>query len=517
MPRRLSLATWLVTLAAILICVVLFVPWLGQLRHSATISFTTAEGLEAGKTKLRYRNVEIGTLAAVRLSADRTRVLADVRFQNAAARFAKCDTRFWVVRPRVDMSGVSGLATVTSGTYIAVDVGHSSSRCSSFVGLETPVSVTSDQNGKRFTLYADSLGSLNVGSPVYFHRVPVGQVVSYAIAKSGEAVGVDVFVNAPYYRDITPATQWWQASGIDLQLDSNGLKLTTQSVATLLAGGVVFDSPESGAHHQPAADGTTFVLASNHAEATHESADGPSAPLQMRFNESLRGLSVGAPVDFHGVEVGTVTGVNADVDLSHGRFDMVASINLYAYRLGKRYRAALGNGDGAAGRALLQRMVAQGLRGQLRMGNALTGQRYVALDVFPNAPPVSIDIRHLPVELPTVPNTLGELQDQLAGIVDKLDRVPFQEIGDNLNKTLADANVLFQQVNTELIPQADTTLAAATQSFNAANAMLQENSPAQSEIRQALEELHRTLAALHALSDYLERHPESLVWGKSGD
>lgn len=242
--------------------------------------------------------------------------------------------------------------------------------------------------------------------------------------------------------------------------------------------------------------------------------DGPAAPLQMRFNESLRGLSVGAPVDFHGVEIGNVTAMNADFHPPRGRQDMVVSIHLYPYRLGKRYRAALGNGDGAAARTLLQQLVAQGLRGQLRVSSVLTGQRYVALDIFPNAPAVSIDTQRLPVELPTVPNTLGELRNQLAGIVNKLDRVPFQEIGANLNQTLADANALFLQVNSELIPRAGATLTAATQTFNTADALLQQDSPMSSEVHQALNELRRTLTTLNALSDYLEQHPESFVWGK---
>jgi paraquat-inducible protein B len=516
--RPLPSAVWLVPLAAALVCLALLVSPIMQRGPEVNVSFVTAEGLEVGKTRVRYKDVEIGKLTKLRLSDDRSRVLATLQLNAAARRFATCSTGFWVVRPRIDTSGISGLATVVSGPYIAVDLGRSATRCKDFTGLETPPLLTSGQNGRRFILHAESLGSLNVGAPVYFRRVQAGQVLGYSLAKDGGLVDIDVFVKAPYDRYITADTQWWHASGIDLRLDSSGLRLNTQSMTTLLSGGVVFDLPES---QQPAStqapEGTAFDLARDQEEAIHRANDGPAAPVTLRFTQSIRGLSVGAPVDFHGVELGQVSAIDVDFNRSRASFDMVVTVSLYPYRLGRRYREAIGKGDSEAGRTLLRQMVAQGLRGQLRMGSVLTGQRYVALDFFPHVAAASIDTHRSPVELPTVPSTLDALQDQLASIVSKLDRVPFDELGSNLNKALVNANTLFQQVNTELVPQARTTLAAATQSFNAANATLQQDSPMQSDVHEALTELRRTLVSLHALSDYLERHPESIVWGKSNE
>lgn len=508
-------AVWLVPLAAALLCLALLVPRLMQQGPEVDVSFLTAEGLEVGKTRVRYRDVEIGKLTGLQLSNDRTHVLAAVQLDASARRFATCGTRFWVVCPRIDTAGISGLATLISGSYIAADVGSSPKRCKEFAGLETPPLMTSGQDGRRFVLHTESLGSLNVGAPVYFRHVQVGQVIGYALAGDGAQVDIDVFVKAPYDRYVTAATPWWHASGIDLRLDSNGLKLDTQSVTTILSGGVVFDLPRSQVAQPQSADGTAFDLAANREDAMHRADDGPAAAVSLRFTQTVRGLSVGAPVDFHGVELGRVSAIDVDFNRSRGSFDMVVALNLYPYRLGQRYREAIGKGDSEAGRALLRQMVARGLRGQLRMGSVLTGQRYVALDFFPHVSAASIDTRRSPVELPTVPSTLDELQDQLASIVSKLDRVPFDQLGNNLNKALVNANTLFQQVNTELIPQARTTLTAATQSFNAANATLQQDSPMQSDVHEALTELRRTLVSLNALSDYLERHPEAIVWGKS--
>jgi len=507
-------AFWLVPVAALLISGALLIRTGMQRGPRITISFTTAESLEAGKTRVRYRDVEIGRLKDLHLSTDRTHVLADVQLDDSAKQFAACGTRYWVVRPRIGMTGISGLSTAISGAYIAADTAPASRACKAFVGLEAPPFVTSDRKGKRFVLHADSLGSLTAGSPLLFRRVQAGQVLGYALSADGAEVDVDVFVNAPYDQYVTSGTVWWQASGIDMSFGSDGFRLDTQSVASLLSGGIAFDTLKRAPAPHPAAEGASFVLAADRTQATQGAEDGTAARVFMRFEQSLRGLSIGAPVDFHGVELGRVAAIDVDFDPATGRIDMIAALDLYPTRLGRRYRQALGNGDSAAGRNLLHRLIANGLRGQLRMGSVLTGQRYVALDFFPRAPKVAFDPQRTPVELPTVPNTLEELQDQLAGIVDKLDRVPFDQIGRSLDTTLQTAASLFQRIDTELMPEARATLSAAQQSFDAANATLAHGSPLQSDLHGALTELRRTLVSLNSLADFLQQHPESIVWGK---
>ncbi|MBN3761756.1 MlaD family protein [Burkholderia sp. Ac-20365] len=512
--RRLPVI-WLIPVAAVLVCVALFVHAILQRGPRITIGFASAEGLEPGKTRVRYRDVEIGTLQSLRLTADRTGILADVQLDDPAKLFAPCDTRYWVVRPRIGMTGISGLATVISGSYIAADIGHTSRHCTDFRGLDVPPSITSDQKGKRFTLHANSLESLTAGSPVLFRRAQAGQVLDYSLSRDGSEVVIHVFVNAPFDQYVTPSTRWWHASGIDLRLGSDGFRLETQSVASLLSGGVAFDTTAPFTTQHQASDGTSFALSESRMDALRKAGDGPAAQVVMRFTQSLRGLSVGAPVDFHGVELGQVAAIDVDFNPVTGHIDMVPTLQLYPSRLGKRYREALGNGEGVEGKRLLHRLVADGLRGQLRMGSVLTGQRYIALDFFPHAPVVKLDTTRMPVELPTVPNTLEELQDQIASIVKKIDGVPFDEIGRNLDTTLAGAGSLFQKLDSELVPAARDALAASERSFNAANATLSQDSPLQSDLHQALTELRRTLESLNSLAEYLQRHPESLVWGKS--
>ncbi|EEA01174.1 Mammalian cell entry related domain protein [Burkholderia sp. H160] len=513
--RRLWLPmVWATLLIAILIGALMLAPTLTQRGPRVTVSFLSGAGLVAGKTQVRYRGVAIGRLEHLRWSVNGQRVYAELRLDAAGQRIAKCGTKFWVVRPRIDEKNISGLSTVISGTMIDVDIDvHSLRACYAFTGFDTPPGVTSDEEGARFVLRAPMLGSLSAGSPVYFHGVQVGQVLGYSLARGGDNVRIGVFVRRPFDRLVTPDTRWWQASGVELKLDSSGLRLDAPPAAALLAGGLAFDMPRGNVRAVSAVNVEDFELADSRTDAMRAN-DGPPAVVRMRFAQSARGLSVGAPVEFRGVGVGTVTAVDIDLRPERDRFDMLVTLSLYPSRLGRNYHDALGDGAGTASKALLRRLVAEGLRGQLRTGSLLTGQKYVALDIFPHAPADRVDTDRSPVELPTVPNSLEELQDQLSNIVRRLDRVPLEEIGRNLDATLRQSNVLFAQLDEQLVPAARSTLESAQRAFRSANEILDQGSPVQSDVHQALTELRRTLAGLHALSDYLERHPEALIWGK---
>jgi paraquat-inducible protein B len=507
---------WLVPLIAALVGIALVAKSIVDRGPTITISFSTAEGLEPGKTKVKYKDVDIGSVKTIRLSRDHSRVLVSVQLTKEAEDFAVEDTRFWIVRPRIGTSGVTGLGTLLSGSYIGVDAGRSHESQSDFVGLEKPPAVTGDQKGRRFSLHDSSLGSIDIGSPIYYRRVQVGQVVGFSLDRDGTGVSIDVFIDAPYDQYVGINSRWWHASGVDLRLDSSGLKLNTQSLATVIVGGIAFQSPPGEPVGSEAPDNAVFNLAGTESDAMR-APDGPPLTVVMNFNQSLRGLSVGATVDFRGIELGEVTGIGIKYDPKARDFTMPVTMNLYPDRLGSRFRESIEHGGESAGKQLLSTLVKHGLRGQLRTGNLLTSQLYVALDIFPKAAPATFNVDRNPVELPTVPNTLEELQVQVADIAKKLDQIPFDQISKNLNGTLQSANGLFKQLDTQLAPQARETLAAAQRTFGAAQSTLQQDSPLQSDMHQALTQLTQTLQTLNALADYLERHPESLLRGKAKD
>lgn len=521
--RRISWI-WLVPVVAALMGLSLVVRTWMQAGPDLSIEFDTAEGLEIGKTQLRYKNVNVGTVRSISFNQDRSKVVVQARLSKSVADLAREGTNFWVVRPRLDVSGVSGLGTLLSGAYIGVDAVEDSDVSQKatklhFLGLEAPPAVTHDRAGKRFILKASDLGSLDIGSPVYFRRINVGRVVGYSLDKTGHAVNVDVFVDAPNDQFVTNGTRFWNASGVDFSVNANGLKVRTQSLVSMVVGGVAFESVYSARDaNTPAVADTHFELYATEADAK-TNPDGEAFPVRMRFNQSIRGLTVGAPIDFSGITLGNVTQINLDLDPVSNRFYSQVDATLYPERLGRVYEEmrehASQDGDEVGGR-LLGVMITHGLRAQLRTANLLTGQLYVVLDDFPNAKPVQFK-HSRPVLIPTVPGNLDQLQQQVSNIVTKIDKIPFDTISESLRATLASTSKLMTRLDEQVAPQAQDLLKQARESLSNLNALLASDASLPVNAEKAMQELSRAARSLRALADFLQTNPESLLRGRGED
>ncbi|WP_250627188.1 intermembrane transport protein PqiB [Pinirhizobacter soli] len=518
--RRVGISLiWLVPLVAAIVGASLLVHgWLGQ-GPSIIVTFQTAEGLEANKTQVKYKNVVIGKVTQIALNRDHSQVKVKIDLEKNAESFATKDTRFWVVRPRVGIGGVSGVDTLFSGAFIGADTGDSTDEQDEFKGLETPPPVLHGQPGRRFTLHSGDLGSLDIGSPVYFRRVQVGHVVSHALDENGKGVSLQVFIDGPNDRYVSKSSRFWNASGVDVSLGADGLKLNTQSLATVLAGGVAFQSPNGPHDDTPAEENTDFDLYNDQASAMAPP-DGEPRYIRMRFDHSLRGLRVDSPVEFLGINVGKVVSLNLDYDIQTQRFPVIVGAVVYPERLGKAHQklmaAAIGRGD-TDWSQMVGRMVEHGLRAQARTGNLLTGQLYIAIDFDPKAKPVAFDSAAKPLELPTTSGDFDKIQEQIGSIVDKIQKIPFDTIGKNLDESLKQLSGTLKQVNESLAPEATKTFKQAQQTLGAANNALSNDSPLQQNLGQTLQELQRTARSLRVLTDYLSRHPESLIRGKGKD
>ena len=519
--HRVSLSLiWLVPVLAALVGLSLVVhAWL-QAGPEITLTFQTAEGLEAGKTPVKYKNVVIGKVTALDLSDDRQQVRVTVALNKSAQSFATRGTRYWVVRPRIGLGGVSGVDTLLSGAFIGADIGDSSAEQYAFEGLESPPAVLHGAPGKSFVLHTDDLGSLDTGSPVYYRRIQVGRVVSYTLDKDGKGVSLRIFVDGPNDRFVTRSTRFWNASGVDVSLGANGLKLNTQSLATVIAGGVAFEEPRGPHDETPAQENADFTLFGDQATAMAPP-DGPPRYIRMRFNQSLRGLAVDAPVEFLGVNIGKVVSINLDYEAKDTRFPLTVGAVIYPQRLGHAYDKLAAQAGMKDGRVDLARMfgplVEHGLRAQARTGNLLTGQLYIALDFVPKAPRASLDATATPIELPTAPGSFDKLQEQLADIVTKVQKIPFDSIGHNLDRTLADLDRTLRQVNGEVLPELKGTLKGARRTLGSADDALSADSPLQQNLGATLGELQRMARSLRALTDYLGVHPEALIRGRPDD
>ncbi len=479
---------WAIPLLAALIGLSLVAQALWERGPTITVGFSTAEGIEPGKTKVKFKNVDVGDVKSVRLGPDRSRVIVTIELRKDARDLAVTDSRFWVVRPRLAGTGISGLGTLLSGSYIGVDAGRSEDSQSDFTGLDDPPVVASDVPGHRFTLRAEDIGSLDVGSPIYFRRIEVGHVERFALEDDGHRIALGIFVKAPYDRFVTTNSRFWHASGVDLRVDSGGVRLETQSLATILMGGIAFETP-LGADTAPAADGAEFVLAADHDKAV-KTPDGIPETVILRFRQSVRGLAVGAPVDFRGVEIGIVRWIGLTFDPEGGEFSAPVLVDIYPDRLAPKRADAGSKSDRDRRVALIADLISRGLRAQLRTGSLLTGQLYVAMDFFPEATAVRFNPQLIPLELPTVPGDLEELYQQVQSILRKLDKVPFDSIGQDVHHALVSMDAALKRIDTlaaradkDMLPELQKSLEAMRQTMEATQASLAEDSPLQQDTR----------------------------------
>jgi paraquat-inducible protein B len=515
------LLVWMVPLLALLIGGWLAVKTILEQGPTITIVFKNAEGIEAGKTKIKYKDVEIGKVTKVALTEDLKQVAVTAELVKSVTSHLVEDTSFWVVRARVSGGSVSGLGTLLSGAYIGVDVGKADKSQRSFTGLEVPPAIQIDTPGREYALHSDDLGSLDVGSPVFFRRLQVGQVKSYELDKDGKGVSLKVFVKEPYDKYVTTNTRFWNASGIDLTLDSGGIKLQTQSMVSIMLGGIAFGTPADSSERPAAAADREFSLFGDRVEAM-KNPETEIIKVAMMFKESVRGLAPGAPLDFRGIDIGEIRSIYADIDPVSKEVIIMAEANLYPERLRARTRGhvALKDKIGAAQASsenMLDLLVEKGLRGKLQTGNLLTGQLYVALEFVPHAPKMRIDHSQTPPLLPTIPSSMQALQQSLASIIKKVDGMPLEQIGTNLEQTLKNASALMKRLETELTPEATKALAEASQTLKSMERLLATEAPLQQDAREAMRELTRTAQAFRVLADYLERHPEALLRGKQED
>ncbi|WP_372450317.1 PqiB family protein [Paraburkholderia aspalathi] len=508
---------WLVPIVAVLIAGWLAVKSVMQTGPTITIRFSTGEGIEAGKTKIKFKNVDVGVIRNVELSDDHKTVLASAEMSRNASSMLVDDTRFWVVRPRISGGTVSGIGTLLSGSHVGMDIGTSQKARRDFVGLESPPVLASGAPGREFVLKSENLGSLDVGSPVFFRRLQVGQIVSYALDPEGAGMIVHVFVNAPYDKYVTNDTRFWHASGVDVTVDTTGVKVDTESLVSILIGGLAFESPP-GTNSRVEADALhPYRLFLNRTEAMKRH-DTITDKYVLNFKESVRGLTVGAPIDFRGIVIGEVSAINTHFDPATREFSIPVEVNIFPERLIPRDEWKDQGGQiSSARKEFADYLVSKGLRAQLRTASLLTGQLYIAIDFFPSAPKVTMDWSKKTPQLPTVPGNLQGLQESITDLVAKLNRIPFEGIATDLRKTMGDADALLNTINTDIAPDAKTTMAAAREALASVNRTMQSDSPLQQSTADTMREVSRAAASIRSLAEYLERHPEALIRGKTED
>jgi paraquat-inducible protein B len=518
--RKKISVVWIIPLIAALVALGIAVQRIMMEGPTITIMFTKAEKIEKGKTFVKYKEVEIGHVTKVELSNNFQKVVVTAKINKSAAGLLVEDTKFWIEQPRASLSGVSGFGTLLSGNYIGLEPGKSKNEQSEFTGLDVPPNITFDEPGRRFVLKTTTLGSIVNGSPLYYRQLNVGQVIGYDLAGDGEYIKIDVFVRAPYDKYVTDRTCFWQASGIDVSVGTEGFSVRTQSVLSMLIGGIAFETLPSSGDAIIAKEKTAFTLFNSRLEAMAKPEDIIN-PYVLYFSETLNGLSVGAPVTYFGLPVGEVTSVGLEFDPGKNNVRPRVDIALYPRKFFAHMKKSSSlnakNLSDTERRIFVQNAVERGLRAQLRSGNLLTGKLYIALDNFPNAPKAKIDWAKSPPEMPVTPSGLQDLQNKLNFIFAKLEKIPIEEISADVKTLLATTDNLLKHADQKTLPELNKTLDELQRVLaNVDTTMVGKDAPAQYQLREALTEITKTAQSIRSLSEYLEKNPEALIKGKQG-
>lgn len=518
---------WLIPLIALAIGGWLAFKAISEHGPLISIRFPTAEGLEAGKTKIKYKDVVVGEVEEIKLSEQLDGVAVLARMDKDTKPFMTEETRFWVVRARITAGEVSGLGTLLSGAYIGIDPSQKGKPTRSFIGLAKQPLVTANVPGQHYLLSSPSLGSLNIGSPVFYRQIKVGEVVDYNLDQTSEAVEVKIFIHAPHNNRISSATRFWNASGVDVKLDARGITVDTQSLVSILQGGIAFDTPSTLSAKTKVSEASKFQLHPNREAATKKSYAIKNYYL-MYFEQSVRGLVPGAPVEFGGIQIGEVVDYKLiiDTDSLKVRIPVLVMIEperLELYSNDKKidYQTAIQERARDDKGLIQEELLKHGMRAQLKTGNLLTGQLYIEIGLFPEADPVEVAYENAYPIFPTVSAPLGQIAEDISKVVKKIDSIPIEDLSEDLHKTIVTLRATLQgfkgitgNINQQVLPDLNQTLMKLQETITEINGTFGTDSALSFKAQQTLDELTAAIRSVRTVTDQLDRNPQSLIFGR---
>ena len=522
--------------------------WLAWNTHSKrgptiTVTFEAGEGLQAGQSHIKHKDVDLGLVTNVALSPDASHVIVTAEMNRQAVPFLTDGARFWVVTPRLFAGSISGLDTLISGSYIELLPSTTAGKSEThFTGLETPPVITTNVPGKTFLLHADRVGAVSVGSPVFYRGINVGTVLGWDLGDMAKDVTIHAFVRSPFDGYVHEGSRFWNASGLSVKLGGGGVQVELESIRALLLGGVSFDTTQEALATRAGTANEVFPLYAN-AQAARDSFFTERIPAIGYFPGSVGGLGPGSPVMFHGLRIGEVTGVSVIYDAKLDIIRTPVTFDVDPQRIA--------NSEAAKKRGPLENaqfLVAHGMRAQITSSNLLTGEMAVSLDFFPDAAPATVTEQDGVIVIPTVPGEFADIGRSASALLAKVDRMPFEQIGNNLNKLLVGTNALTSGPETkqalaamtqtllatqELMKKLDSGLTPAIRQLPAMTASLEamlantnklvvatnagygQNSQFYRDLDHMMAQLTDMVQSLRVLADLLDRHPEALIRGRT--
>ena len=534
---------WLIPLVAIAIGGWLAWDTLSKEGPTITVSFETAEGLQAGQSQLKFKDIVLGTVQSLDLTPDHSRVLVKIATTRQAESLLTDTTTFWVVKPRLFAGNVSGLSTLLSGAFVGMLPGEAAGKPQrSFVGREDPPVLETNVPGRTFLLKASRLGSISIGSPVFYRDLDVGTVLGWDIATMAASVTIHAFVRAPYDTYVHDESRFWNASGFSLKLGGAGVDVQVESLRALLLGGIAFDTPEAQVQTASSSEAHVFPLFKDR-EAADNASYTRQIPLVAYFSGSVQGLGPGSEVTVHGLRVGHVTDVRLGYDLA--RHAVVAPVH---FEIQPERVIGIGNRIYKTAAEGVDALVKQGLRATLQSASLITGQQMVVLDFIPNAPPATVTMEGTNFVLPTTDSGgFSGLEASATDLLTKLNTIPFAQIGANLDGILGGVNTAakgpeMRQTLTQLVaivarakdlvdhldsgvspalrqlPEIATdlqkTLANANRLVQSLDSGYGGNTQFSRDVGRLLVQLNEAVSSVRALADLLTRDPSALIKGR---
>ncbi|NCP66284.1 MAG: intermembrane transport protein PqiB [Paraglaciecola sp.] len=523
-PVRHISKIWLIPLLALGIGMwMIYYQWSNQ-GPLITIAFPIATGLEAGKTKIKTRNVDIGLVKKVELSEDLTGVTVTARMNGNIEPLLRKDSQFWIVSPRVSLNGVSGLSTLVSGPFINMAPGTVFETSDKFVALEAPPVTPAGTPGLHITLNSDAEFAYKEGDPVIYKGLKVGEIENTHFNFDERMVYYNTFITAPYHKLITENTKFWDTSGVKIQLTAQGIKIDTGSIESLLTNGVTFGIPEGSPAGQQVTKRSFFDIYRSYEQASEQRYK-LSAEFVIFVKDTVRGLHIGAPVEYRGLEVGKVLGINPphikppQTSVLEEGYDIPVIISVQPGRVQQP--------DNQQGLAFVRSQIIgwidKGLRASLKTGNLLTGALFVDLQHYPDA----VDVDNIKVfdfdVIPTVSSEFAQLSAKLSAVLDNVNQIQFKQLSDNtadmlsrLSKAAESIQVTSEQASQfvddieikQLQQQLSTTLSSVNRLLNDFSA----DSESYQELNRTMRSIQQSINTLQPLFQQLNQQPNSLIF-----
>ncbi len=508
---------WFLPVIAILVSGWLIYKSFSEKGDVVTISFPTAEGLDVDKTKIKYLDVEVGKVTAININDDLKTIVVTAQMNANSSNYLKENTQFWVVRPQVGLGGISGLGTLLSGAYIELKPGLGE-HIHDFKGLSNPPPLKANAEGKKFILETNNLGSMKTGTPINFHGITVGEVLTHELSAEADAIRLTIFIHKPYDQFIRKNTRFWIDSGVDLSASADGFKVRTGPLISLLSGGIAFRASSEDSIETIQPEDTVYRLYDNYENST-EITYKDTLHYVMYFNGSVRGLTEGAPVQLRGYPVGKVLSISLELDEKTADIRIPVIVELQPERIKEV------NPDvDVSPEEMVKQLIDKGLRAQLQTGSLLTGQLLVDLDFHPQSKITLSSRQAFYPEFPTTASSLDQFTHSANIIMDKIAKLPLENLTTEINKTLqglqgtttAATNTLNSVKGT--MGTVDKTLNSADKTLNTAQKALsnfEAGATTHYQLEQLLQELTQAASSVKQLTDYLAQHPESVVSGKT--